>query len=291
VALAAGGTLFLAWRGNSIGFLGAWLFAILLPTMVMPMPSEAVAERRMYLPLSAVVVFVIVGGYAVLRRQLAVRTPNEGLSTDPLLALRTMMIGTITLLLVFAVVTSYRLQAYGDVITIWSDAVARQPENVRATINLGCVLQDAGRYQEAVSQFERAISIDPTRPDVGLAHRSLGLTWAHLGQPEKAIHHLELAMRLRPDVANDHGVLGSLLVDVHRFSEAVPHLEMAVRQRPADVLALANLASAYANLGRGADAVAAAEKARALAVRQGAANWVAQLDSWLATFRGRLTRR
>ena len=195
------------------------------------------------------------------------------------------------LVLMFAVVTSHRLQAYGDVITIWRDAVARQPENVRATINLGCVLQDAGRYRESVEQFERAISIDPTRPDVGLAHRSLGLTWARLGQPEKAIHHLELAMRLRPDVANDHAALGSVLLDVHRFSEAVPHLEMAVRQQPADVLALANLASAYANLGRGSDAIAAAQKARTLAAQQGAVNWVAQLDSWLATVRGRLTRR
>jgi protein O-mannosyl-transferase len=291
VAIAVGGTLLLLWRGNSIGFLGAWFFTILLPTSVMPMPSEAVAERRMYLPLAAVVAFVFVGGYAVLRRQLEARRPNEGLDTDPSLSLRVMTIGTIMVVLVFAVVTSYRLQAYGDVITIWRDAVARQPENVRATINLGCALQDTGRYQEAVAQFERAISIDPRRPDAGLAHRSLGLTWARLGQPEKAIHHLEVAMRLRPDAANDHGALGSLLVDVHRFSEAVPHLEMAVRQQPADVLALANLASAYANLGRGPDAVAVAEKARALALQQGAANWVAQLDSWLATFRGRLTRR
>jgi tetratricopeptide (TPR) repeat protein len=290
LALAAGGTLLLLWRRSSIGFLGAWLFAILLPTMVMPMPSEAVAERRMYLPLIAVVVFVIVGGYAILKRQLEVRSPNERPSNASWLALRMMTIGAIALVSVFAVVTSCRLQAYGDAITIWRDAVARQPENVRATINLGCALQDAGRYQEAVSQFERAISIDPTRPDVGLAHRSLGLAWARLRQPEKAIHHLELAMRLRPDVANDHGVLGSLLVDVHRFSDAVPQLELAVRQQPADVLALANLASAYANLGRGSDAVATAEKARALAVQQGAANWVAQLDSWLATFRGRLTR-
>ena len=290
VVLAAGGTLFLLWRGNSIGFLGACLFAILLPTMAMPMPSEAVAERRMYLPLAAIVVTLIVGGYAIFTRHLERRRAWEGQGADPSVALPTMIIGASALVFVFAVVTSERLQAYGDVITIWRDAVVRQPENVRATINLGCALQDAGRDREAIEQFERAISIDPTRPDVGLARRSLGLTWARLGQPEKAIHHLEIAMRLRPDVANDHGALGSLLVDVHRFSEAVPQLEMAVRQQPADVLALANLASAYANLGRGRDAVAAAEKAKALAVQQGAANWVTQLDAWLATFRGRLTR-
>jgi protein O-mannosyl-transferase len=291
MVLAAGGTLYLLWRRNPLGYLGAWLFVILLPTMAMPMPSEAVAERRMYLPLAAIEVLLVVGGYALLRRQVEARSWNNSTTTNRSLPLRTMLTGAIVLALVFAVVTSYRLQAYGDVIRIWRDAVARQPENVRATINLGCVLQDAGRYQEAVEQFERAISIDPTRPDVGLAHRSLGLTLARLGQPEKAIHHLQIAMQLRPDVTNDHAALGSLLLDVHRFPEAVQQLELAVRQQPADVPVLANLASAYANLGRGSDAVAAAEKAREMASRQGATNWVVQLDSWLSTYRGRLTRR
>src|SRR3984957_17058111 len=225
VALAAGGTLVALWRRQAIGYLGAWFFAILLPTMVMPMRSEAVAERRMYLPLVAVVALVIVGGYAVVYRQSEAGGPRPSSSFYSSLPLRTAMTGAVALMLVFAVVTSYRLEVYGDVITIWRDAVACQPENVRATINLGCVLQDAGRYQEAIEQFECAISIDPTRPDVGLAHRSLGLTWARLGQPEKAISHLQLAMRLRPDIANDHGALGSVLLDVHRFADAVPQLE------------------------------------------------------------------
>ena len=261
VALAAGGVLFLLSRRNAVGYLGAWFFAILLPTVVMPMPSEAVAERRMYLPLAAVVVLVIIGGYALIRWRTRTESAIEPADFHRSLPLRAMTAGTIGLVLVLAFVTSRRLQAYSDVITIWRDAVAYQPENVRATLNLGCALQDAGRDGEAIEQFERAISIDPKRPDVGLAHRSLGLTWARLGQPDKAIHHLQLAMQLRPDVANDHGALGSLLLDVHRFPEAVQQLELAVRQQPADVLALANLASAYANLGRGAEAVGAAEKA------------------------------
>jgi protein O-mannosyl-transferase len=290
VALGVAGTLTLLWRRNSIGYLGTWFVAILLPTLIVPMPSEVVAERRMYLPLAAVVVFVIVGGFAALAWRGQLQGSSESTISSRAFSLRPMMIGATVLALVFAIVTSYRLQAYGDVITIWRDAVARQPDNVRATINLGCVLQDAGRYNEAIEQFERALTIDPTRPDVGLAHRSLGLTWARLGQPETAIHHLKLAMRLRPDVSNDHGLLGSLLLDVHRFPEAVQQLELAVQQQPADVLVLANLASAYANLGRGSDAVATAGKARALADKQGAASWVAQFDSWLATYRGRLTR-
>jgi predicted Zn-dependent protease len=117
----------------------------------------------------------------------------------------------------------------------------------------------------------------------------LGLAWAKLKQPDKAIHHLELAMQLRPDVATDHDVLGSLLLSVHRFPSAIEQLKLAARQQPTDVLVRANLASAYANTGRWPEAVHAAEEARALADAQGATAWAEQTDAWLKAYRGRVS--
>jgi tetratricopeptide (TPR) repeat protein len=291
VTLAA--SVILSWRRNPLGYLGLWFFAILSPTLVVPMPSEVVAERRMYLPLAAVVILVVVGGFAALSWLQEYRCSHSKIETAsrPRSAIRPIFIASVVLTVVFCVVTSYRLKAYCDPITIWRDAVAHQPNNVRATINLGCALQDAGLYNEAIAQFERAIQIDPTRPDVGLAHRSLGLAWASIDRPEKAIHHLELAMRLRPDVAKDHGALGSLLMKTHRYAEAAHQLELAVVQEPSDCLAHANLATAYANVGRSSEAVAAAQKAKALAVAQGATTWAAQVDAWLKIYGAGLTRR
>jgi protein O-mannosyl-transferase len=291
-ALAAfAAAMILVWRRRAVGFLGVWFFAILSPTLVVPMPSEVVAERRMYLPLAAVVTLVIVGGFVALSR----RRQFEHTANDPKAPrsspLRPVLVASLVVTIVFCVVTNYRLEAYRDVITIWRDAVAYQPDNVRATINLGCALEDACQYQAAIEQFERAIEIDPTRPDVGLAHRSLGLTWASCNQPERAIHHLELAMQLRPDVARDHGTLGALLLTVHRFAESAPQLELAARQDPSDVLARANLATAYANIGRSSEAVAAARQAQALAVAQGETNWAAQLDRWLKAYGNPRKRR
>jgi tetratricopeptide (TPR) repeat protein len=283
-------TLVLLWRRNTLGYLGAWFFIILSPTLVVPMPSEVLAERRMYLPLAAVVVLVIVGGFAASSELAARRWSVEG-PRGRWPPLRKTMIASVAVSIVFCAVTSYRLSAYRDVVTIWRDAVAHQPNNVRATINLGCALEDAGQREQAIAQFEHALEIDPQNPDAGLAHRSLGLAWANLSQPEKAIPHLEQAMRLRPDVAKDHRVLGCLLLSVRRFPQAVEQLELAARDQPNDVLAFANLAAAYANIGRSSEAIRMAEHARALAVTQGAASWATQADSWLKTYRDRLTRR
>ncbi len=61
-ALLVIGTLILLWRRNAVGFVGAWMLLILSPTLIVPIITEAVAERRMYLPLAALVALVVVGG-------------------------------------------------------------------------------------------------------------------------------------------------------------------------------------------------------------------------------------
>ena len=49
---------------TGLGFLGAWFFLILAPTSSFRQASEVVAERRMYLPLAAVVVLAVMAIYA-----------------------------------------------------------------------------------------------------------------------------------------------------------------------------------------------------------------------------------
>ncbi|MHC4846335.1 MAG: hypothetical protein ACYTCU_09255, partial [Planctomycetota bacterium] len=62
-------TVWALWRRPALGFLGAWLFVILAPTSsVLPIVTEVVAERRMYLPLASVVVAAVISVHAAWRR-------------------------------------------------------------------------------------------------------------------------------------------------------------------------------------------------------------------------------
>ena len=61
VALLAGVVALLLWRPK-IGFLGVWFFITLAPTSsFVPIATEVGAERRMYLPLAAIVVLMVMG--------------------------------------------------------------------------------------------------------------------------------------------------------------------------------------------------------------------------------------
>ena len=64
-----GATVWAFRRRPEVGFLGAWFFLILGPTSsILPSLGEVAAERRMYLPLAAVVTMVVVGAYAIGKR-------------------------------------------------------------------------------------------------------------------------------------------------------------------------------------------------------------------------------
>ena len=57
LTLLLGATVIAIVRRQNWGFLGGWFFAVLAPSSsVLPLATEVAAERRMYLPLAAVVV-------------------------------------------------------------------------------------------------------------------------------------------------------------------------------------------------------------------------------------------
>ncbi len=65
-ALFAAGIV-LAWRRSAVGYVIVWVFAVLSPTLVIPLVGETAAERRMYVPLAALVPLLVVGLYATLQ--------------------------------------------------------------------------------------------------------------------------------------------------------------------------------------------------------------------------------
>ena len=62
VLILAGLTVWALVRRPKVGFLGLWFFTTLSPTSsIVPIATEVGAERRMYLPLAAIVVLAVVG--------------------------------------------------------------------------------------------------------------------------------------------------------------------------------------------------------------------------------------
>ena len=248
IALVAG-TLWALRRQPVIGFVGAWFFAILAPTSLIPGPRQTLAEHRMYLALAAVISLVVLGAYAWGGRR--------------------------TLLAWFAVaaglagLTAARNVDYRSDLSIWSDTVAKRPHNPYALCDLGMALYDQGRAAEALPYFERSIKLDP-RDHQG-PHNDCGLALAKLGRLPEAVEQYETALRISPNFAQAHNNLGLALLELDRPYEALKHLETALRLQPVLPTVLFNLGKTLTRLGRLDEAVERYEEALKLNPRDAGA--------------------
>ena len=212
--------LFALWRRAALGFLAIWFFAILGPTSLIPVPTQTIAEHRMYLPLAAVVTLVALGVYGVGRRW--------GIA----------LLGAAALAL--GVLSYGRNEVYRSELTLWSDTVVKRPESERAHCSLGLVLSSMpGRTSEALLEYYAALKISPYYAD---AHTNLGILLEDLpGRMDEAIQHLREAARILPNQAEPHYNLGVALGRSGHLEEACAEYETAVRLDPGDYAALANL--------------------------------------------------
>src|SRR6476659_4154701 len=227
VAALVGLTVWGLVRRKPLAFLGVWFFGILAPTSsIRPLSVEIAAERRMYLPLIAVIVLAVLGIEALLRW---VDAPRP--------------VGPITLgalALILALATVRRADAYRTNLSFWNDVLAKWPDDARAHIWMGNYSKDSGRMDDAFAHFSESVRI---QPDNSNAHNGLGAVLARQGKTADAILHYREAIRLDPENSLAHNNLGSILALQDQVDEAVDHFREAVRINP-------DYASAHANLAR-----------------------------------------
>lgn len=150
-------------------------------------------------------------------------------------------------LLVLGVSTWRRTHVYQDLETLWQDTVSRNPGAYMAHNNLGVVLSQAGKAQEAIGQFEQAARL---KPDDAEAYINLADVFLHEGEVQKAIGKYEQALRLSPDFPAAHQGLGLALERTGKLSEAVWQYEQALRVKPGDADTHNYLGLALKKMGR-----------------------------------------
>ena len=257
----------------ALGFAGAWFFAILAPTSLVPGISQTSAEHRMYLALAPI---AVVAAWAL----------------HSLAGSRRFLAPVVILGLGLGTATARRNLDYRSDLTLWQDTAARRPDNARAHYYLGVALDHAGRAAEAIGEFDAALALNPDYPEacdskgIALAGQgrlpeaiaqyeaalvkrpgypeagfNLGLALAESGRIPEAIARFEETLRLRPDYAEARDNLGNALTRAGRLPEAIGQFQQALRLQPGDPNTHYNYGVALWEAGRIPEAIAQYETA------------------------------
>jgi Flp pilus assembly protein TadD len=234
--LMLAGTVIALARWPAIGFLGAMFFLTLAPTSsVVPIASEVGAERRMYLPLAALVVLAVTFGWLVLER-LRTRWPAQSRTL-----LGTAVCAVVVMVAALAVRTTYRNREYATPISVWESVVARRPQG-RARSALANELMAAGRHDEAIAQLREAARDYPD------ARAGLGTELFFQGHPAEAIGELDPFVRANPTNPNRipaRLMLGQALMSQGQIDEGASQFKAVLDLDGSNGAARQGLATSY----------------------------------------------
>ncbi|MDA8744448.1 tetratricopeptide repeat protein [Rubripirellula amarantea] len=279
-----------------VAFVTVAFYAILSPTLLIPLPMEPAVERRMYLPLAVIVPFGIAGSYWILD-VLRPRLSNHVHESKVLRLL--VVVFVVAIASVFAVISKRRLTLYHNQLALWQDTLLHQPENTIALYGAGTLLALQGNVEEAVPYFEKSYRIDPTyyksgynlaqaydrlgknneaieqyqrtleiKPTDPATHLNLGRLFEFEGDSEQAITHYREAISASPDFALARTNLGLLLLSQGQVAGAIKQLEMALRLDE-DLPQYMNLVLAYSQAGKNEDVLRLLQSASDLARERG----------------------
>jgi rhodanese-related sulfurtransferase/Flp pilus assembly protein TadD len=146
----------------------------------------------------------------------------------------------------------------------WQHALDRAKENLSKALERPTseayrisaeILLSYGRHDEAMAEIDRAIALDPNKPD-----NLVSKAWLQTisGQPVEGEENVRLAMRLNPAYPPHYlRILGRALFHQERYEEAAETLERAANRQPDYAETYVRLAATYGHLGRIEEAKAA----------------------------------
>jgi tetratricopeptide (TPR) repeat protein len=271
-----------------LGFLGAWFFVTLAPTSsIVPIATEVGAERRMYLPLMAL---VLLGVLALdwLTRHL------HALAASPRREPVVWLVIVATLATGCGLVTRSRNQEYRSGLTLAQTVLARWPTGYahlllatemiaagdhqaalgqlrqavadapRAEYALGEELIKAGEWDAALDHLQAFVREEPELLEVVSARNQIGRILMRRGELDAATEQFRLVLQMAPRFGEAHRNLADALVAGKRFADAIGEYQRYVIDHPRDAEALRNLGVAFQKMGRSAEAIAALRQALAV---------------------------
>jgi protein O-GlcNAc transferase len=121
---------------------------------------------------------------------------------------------------------------------IYREILTVQPDNAGVYNDLGNLLQEQDRIEEAIDCYQKAIQLDP---GFAGAYYNLAETLQNTGKLDEALELYKKAIELHPDLAGAYYNIGIILQEKRQFDEAIMHYLKVLKFNPNDADTLNNL--------------------------------------------------
>lgn len=222
-----------------------WFLGTLVPVIgLVQVGVQSMADRYTYVPAIGLFVMAAWGAAELLS---VIPRRNELLGA-----------GGVVILVACLLIAHKQISYWQNGETLFRHVVQVTENNYLAYNNLGFYLENHNQPEEAQTDYEKSLTINPNYED---AQNNLGHILAAKGRYAEAVVHYNIALRIKPSLVEAHNNLGNALSSLGKLDEAIAEYQTALRYKPDDEDAYNNLGIARAMQGKFEEAVQLLSKA------------------------------
>jgi protein O-mannosyl-transferase len=229
-------TVAFMWFGRRKKYLAAgwlWYVGALLPVIgIVQIGAQSMADRYTYIPLVGLFIIIVWGASWIVETKPMFREASVAASA--------------IVLLILVILTRIQAGYWANSEKLFGHTLEITSDNYFIHNNLGVVLYENGRHDEATVHYNEALRVNPEWPE---ANYNLATALLDSGDYAEAAAHYETALKQKRDPEGLSN-LGFALTKIKRLPEAVERLNEAIRLNPDLYYARVNLAAALSEMGQ-----------------------------------------
>jgi len=194
-----------------ISFSIFWFFLTLLPESSILPQADVIFEHRLYLPIV---------GYCLLLASFVYYFPKR---------FKIIMLLLLVVILFNSFLTYQRNKTWANEIILWNDVVSKSPHKARGYINRGWAYYNQGNFNQALSDDDKAILINPK---LLYPYDDRGLIYAKEGRFDDAILEYTKAIDLNPYFAEVYYNRGNSYYQLDNYQQALNDFNEAIIVNP-----------------------------------------------------------
>jgi len=126
----------------------------------------------------------------------------------------------------------YNLKRFTEAARIFSECLELDTQNAKAADYLGRSYEAQGKTEDAIAAYRTAISLDASVPENPQPYLDLGTLLVESDRPDDAVPYLQQAAGIAPDDWRAHRGLGKAYLQLNRLPDAQAELNRAVALAP-----------------------------------------------------------
>lgn len=193
-----------------------WYLGTLVPVIgIVPIGDHTMADRYAYL--TFIGLFVIIAWGA------------EQISSKTLFLKKLFIFASILIILLFTVAAHNQIKIWANTITLFENAIKKNPSNYFACQIIGQELAKNNEYEKALYYYDMALKAEPL---LWSAYNNKGLILKTMGKREEAFENFQKAIKVNKFSVEAYHNIGAFYYENNKFDESVKYFLRAIEIDP-----------------------------------------------------------